>query len=187
MRITMGGGGDGGGRGAVRTDQVFTAATQAASAVVGPPPAPAGATPATPAKTADTTRKPAVDAKSTAPVVDKGGANANAEVAKVMGGAMPGGFPAPALPAASDLPDYMPPFTTSSARSDADANLWVRTTTPGAAPGNVVYDVINNKGELTDRVDVPKGMSIIGFGRGGIVYLAQREGYGVRLIRATVH
>ena len=201
MRITMGGGGgDGGGRGAVRTDQVFTAATQAASAVVGPAPVPPSSErhasgegvrynernagrrqSAAPAATATGA------ANNAAPVVDKGGGNANMEVAKMMGGAMPGGFPTPPLPAASDLPDYMPPFTASSARPDADANLWVRTTTPGAAPGNVVYDVINNKGELTDRVDVPKGMSIIGFGRGGIVYLAQREGYGVRLIRATVH
>jgi hypothetical protein len=199
MRVMIGGGdgggGGGGGRGAAPavSDRVVTAGAQAASAVVGsaPVPPPASATAAAPGKTSDTTKKNATDAKpapvasSAAPAGDKGGANA--EVAKIIGGALPGGFPALPLPAAADLPDYMPPFTTSSARPDADAHLWVRTTTPGAAPGNVVYDVINNKGELTDRVDVPKGMSIVGFGRGGIVYLTQREGYTFRLIRATVH
>ena len=95
----------------------------------------------------------------------------------------------PTLPApsASDLPDYMPPFANSSARPDADAHLWVRTTTPGSSPGNVVYDVINNKGELTDRVDVPRGMTIVGFGRGGIVFLTKRDGDGLHLVRATIH
>ena len=90
----------------------------------------------------------------------------------------------PAIPAPSvaDLPDYMPAFTQTSARPDADANLWVRTTTAGSLPGNVVYDVINNQGVLVDRVDVPKGMQIVGFAKGGVVYLSQREGYGYRVL-----
>ena len=100
---------------------------------------------------------------------------------------MPANFPAPPLPVAADLPDYMPPFMTSSARPDADAHVWVRTTTPGAAPGNIVYDVIDNKGQLTDRVDVPRGMAIVGFGKGGVVYLTARDPDGVHLVKATVH
>ena len=97
----------------------------------------------------------------------------------------PGGITLPA-PVASDLPDYMPAFTQTSARPDADGNLWIRTTTPGAQPGNFVYDVINNQGNLVDRVDVPKGMTIIGFGKGGAVYLSQREGYAFRVLKATI-
>jgi hypothetical protein len=114
------------------------------------------------------------------------GAAAGAAVAAAGGppGA-PGTFALP-LPSISDIPDYMPAFAQTSARPDADANLWIRTTTPGAQPGNLVYDVINNQGVLVDRVDVPKGMTIIGFGKGGIVYLSQREGYGVRVLKAAV-
>ena len=100
----------------------------------------------------------------------------------------PGGPGAITLPApvAADLPDYMPAFTSTSARPDADGNLWIRTSTPGSEPGNFVYDVINNQGNLVDRVDVPKGMTIIGFGKGGVVYLSQREGYGVRVLKASI-
>jgi hypothetical protein len=99
----------------------------------------------------------------------------------------PGGTALPTLPApvAADLPDYMPAFTQTSARPDADGNLWIRTTTPGSQPGNLVYDVINNQGNLVDRVDVPKGMTIIGFGKGGAVYLSQREGYAYRVLKAS--
>jgi hypothetical protein len=97
------------------------------------------------------------------------------------------GMPSAMPLSASDLPDYMPPFTNSSARPDADAHLWIRTTTPGAATGNIVYDVVNNVGALVDRVDVPKGMTIVGFGKGGVVFLSQRDGTGVRLLRALIH
>lgn len=108
-------------------------------------------------------------------------------------GATPGtaGAAAPArpsipAPSVADLPDYMPAFTQTSARPDADANLWIRTTTGGSQPGNVVYDVINNQGVLIDRVDVPKGMQIVGFAKGGIVFLSQREGYGYRVLKAAI-
>jgi len=109
-----------------------------------------------------------------------------AAVAGAPGG--PGGISLPTLPApvASDLPDYMPAFTQTSARPDADGNLWIRTTTQGTQPGNFVYDVINNQGNLVDRVDVPKGMTIIGFGKGGAVYLSQREGYAFRVLKASI-
>jgi hypothetical protein len=79
----------------------------------------------------------------------------------------------------------MPPFVGTSARPDADGNLWIRTTTPGAESGNVVYDVISSDGKLVDRVDVPKGMSIVGFGK-GVVYLSERVGYAYTLHRASI-
>lgn len=114
-------------------------------------------------------------------------AGAVAATAAPAGGA-PGGATMPTIPPPSltDLPDYMPAFTQTSARPDADANLWIRTTTPGGQPGNVVYDVISNNGIVVDRVDVPKGMSILGFGKGGVVYLSQREGYAYRVLKASV-
>ena len=51
--------------------------------------------------------------------------------------------------------------------------------------GGSVYDVINAKGELTDRVLLPPGRVIAGFGK-GVVYMGVREGSGVRLEAAPV-
>lgn len=75
------------------------------------------------------------------------------------------------------LPDYWPPFGQSAARSDVDGNLWVRTTAKRAnAIGGAIYDVIDRTGTLVDRVQVPPGRQIVGFGKNGVVYLAARDG-----------
>jgi len=167
MRIMMGGGGGGGGRAdMVMTERMVVGATVAAAASAS---AGAGAT-----KSSSSSASGAAQAGSAAgDSARKGG---------------PGEFvmPTPAAPAIADMPDYMPAFTQTSARADADGNLWIRTTTSGSQPGDLVYDVINAQGTLVDRVDVPKGMTIIGFGKGGTVYLSQREGYGTRVLKASV-
>ena len=84
--------------------------------------------------------------------------------------------------APSELPDYAPPFTTGSTRGDMEGNLWVRTS--NVVNGGSVYDVINTKGELVDRILVPAGRVISGFGIGGVVYMGVRETSGVRLEQA---
>jgi hypothetical protein len=87
----------------------------------------------------------------------------------------------------SELPDYKPPFLPGSVRADADGNLWVRTVPTRAIPGGPIYDVINRKGELVDRVQVPANRTIVGFGPGGVVYLTSRDAaVGTRLERARV-
>ena len=83
----------------------------------------------------------------------------------------------------SDLPDYRPPFFATSAKADADGNIWLRTIS--AKPvGGEVYDVINAKGEIIDRVQVPEGRTILGFGPGGVVIMARNDGAVTRLERA---
>jgi hypothetical protein len=84
--------------------------------------------------------------------------------------------------APSDLPDYAPPFAAGAARGDLDGNLWVRTS--NVVGGGSIYDVISGKGELLDRVQVPPGRVIAGFGKGGVVYMGVRDGAGVRLEQA---
>jgi hypothetical protein len=129
-----------------------------------------------------------------------GGGAAGGMVVVTMGAerAAGGGAPRPAAPSGgatqnitlppiqfvppSDLPDYAPPFTAGSARGDLDGNLWVRTS--NVVNGGSVYDVINGKGELIDRVQVPAGRVIAGFGKGGVVYMGVKEGTGVRLEQA---
>lgn len=76
---------------------------------------------------------------------------------------------------ASELPDYKPPFFSNSVRADADGNLWIRTIPTSKIAGGPVYDVVNRKGELVDRVQVPVDRTIIGFGPDGSVYLAARD------------
>jgi hypothetical protein len=84
----------------------------------------------------------------------------------------------------SELPDYKPAFTPGSTRADTDGNLWVRTSqNVDARP---VYNVINRKGELIDRVQLPANRVLVGFGPGGVVYLAVRDGSTAHLERARV-
>jgi hypothetical protein len=80
----------------------------------------------------------------------------------------------------SELPDYRPVFGAGgSVRADLDGNLWVRTSAVRAgASAGPIYDVINAKGELVDRVQIPAGRQIVGFGPGGIVYMAARDASG---------
>jgi hypothetical protein len=80
--------------------------------------------------------------------------------------------------APADLPDYRPAFGPGAARGDADDNLWIRTTAtrPGAAGS--IYDIVNRRGELVDRVQLPPGRQIVGFGKGGVVYMLARDASG---------
>ena len=77
---------------------------------------------------------------------------------------------------ADELPDYQPVFFAGAVRADNDGNLWVRTIPTKALSGGPVYDVINGKGELVDRIQIPADRAIIGFGAGGTVYLATQTG-----------
>ncbi|MEX2179973.1 MAG: hypothetical protein WD801_14760 [Gemmatimonadaceae bacterium] len=102
------------------------------------------------------------------------------------GGAGPGGGNRMNFVTPDELPDYQPVFFANSVRADADGNLWVRTIPTKAREGGAVYDVINSKGELVDRVQVPANRTIVGFGQGGVVYLTTNEGGATTLERATV-
>ena len=83
----------------------------------------------------------------------------------------------------SEMQDYLPAFSAGAVRADADGNLWIRTST--VSKGLYVYDVVNSAGQLIDRVQLPAGRTIAGFGKEGVVYLAVRDGAaGVRLERA---
>jgi hypothetical protein len=100
------------------------------------------------------------------------------------GGAAGGQLPPLTMISPSELPDYKPAFAPGSTRADAEGNLWIRTSqNVDARP---VYNVINRKGELIDRVQLPANRILVGFGAGGVVYLAVREGTTVHLEKARV-
>lgn len=128
--------------------------------------------------------------------MDVAAARAGAEVGRqviVMGAASAaggggGGGAAPAAPMnmmvpevefvpLNEIPDYFPPIRPGAARADLDGNLWILPTTSAQSQGGeLVYDVVNRDGKLFQRVRVPSGRSLAGFGPGGIVYLMWRDG-----------
>ncbi|HEY3258348.1 MAG TPA: hypothetical protein VGJ64_05790, partial [Gemmatimonadaceae bacterium] len=87
---------------------------------------------------------------------------------------------------ANELPDYKPPFFAGNTRADTEGNLWIRTIPTKAISGGPVYDVINRKGELADRVQIPENRTIVGFGPDSTVYLAARDNTTVYLERAKL-
>jgi hypothetical protein len=103
----------------------------------------------------------------------------------VMGGAPSGQMPPVVMVSPTELPDYKPVFGPNSVRSDADGRLWIRTI-PTKAVAGVVYEVIDRSGKLVDRVLVPSGSVIVGFGPGGVVYMGMRDAAGVHVQRAVL-
>ena len=73
------------------------------------------------------------------------------------GGGMMGQMPQITFVEPSELPDYKPPFSGGATRVDGDGNLWIRTTQN--LKGLPVYNVVNRKGDLVDRVQLPAGES----------------------------
>jgi hypothetical protein len=101
-------------------------------------------------------------------------------------GGGPIGFVLPPLQfvSPSEMPDYRPVVRQGSARGDDDGNLWIRTS--NVVNGATEYDVIGNKGELKDRVLIPPGRVIAGFGPGGVVYMGVVDGNITHLERAKL-
>ena len=77
-------------------------------------------------------------------------------------------------------------FLNGLVRADNDGNVWVRTIPTKAIAGGPVYDVINRKGELVQRVQIPANRTIVGFGVGGTVYLTSRDGQVTKIEKATL-
>jgi hypothetical protein len=111
---------------------------------------------------------------------DGGGARRGAETAVAGMNMPPLNMVAP-----SELPDYRPAIAVGSVKADLDGNVWIRTSAvrPGSIAGGPIYDVVNRKGELVDRVQVPSGRQVVGFGKGGIVYMMGRDDKGAWLER----
>jgi hypothetical protein len=95
-------------------------------------------------------------------------------------------YRAPTLIKAADIPDYKPPLAPTSARADADGNLWIRTVPMRPTPGGPIYDIVNRQGEMFDRIQLPQGFTLAGFGPGRIVYLTSRDAKGLHLARVRL-
>jgi len=77
---------------------------------------------------------------------------------------------------ANPISDYAPPIRSNATIPDLDGNLWVLPRVSSLSKrGELVYDVVNAKGELFERVRVPLGRAIAGFATGGVVYLTSGD------------
>jgi hypothetical protein len=99
------------------------------------------------------------------------------------GGSAPGGGAprAAPIPRGSDpfndqpveWPEYKPPFLAGAAVVAPDGRLWVLKTRPHDDPVPV-YDIFDGAGRLAERIALPTGTRVAGFGR-GVVYLARTD------------
>jgi hypothetical protein len=126
---------------------------------------------------ATTPGTPAATGAAGAPAATPGAGGAAGRAARNNG-------PQLTLVAASELPDYRPAFTNGSVRADAEGKLWVRVLPAKPTGGGPEYDVLDRAGKLVDRVALPAGTTIAGFGTGGVVYLGVRDAAGVHVVRA---
>ena len=85
----------------------------------------------------------------------------------------------------TELPDYLPAVerSTGGFRADADNRLWIRPKPLAGTPknGGAVYDITDRTGALIDRIQLPAGRTLVGFGPGGIVYVTTRDGGATKL------
>lgn len=85
----------------------------------------------------------------------------------------------------SEIPDYTPPFISGSMKEDRDGNVWIRTLLTTPTPGGYVYDVVNRGGALLERVQIPAGRILAGFGPRGAAILIHGTDGGAHLEIAT--
>ena len=132
-----------------------------------------------------------------APPAGRGGAGGGGAVSGSAPAALPSGGPSfafPRLPVTmvepGDLPDYFPPLRQAQAKVDIEGNIWLLPATSSlstATQAGLVYDVVNRKGEIFERVRLPEKRSLAGFGPDGIVFLSYVPVRGdARLERARI-
>ncbi len=97
-------------------------------------------------------------------------------------------IPAPRYYAPENVGDYRiaPVAAGRTTLSDRDNRLWIHVAYPGVSSGGMVYDVVNRSGALVDRVQLPEGCTLIGFGTSGTAYLVSHDAGLSRLEMARV-
>lgn len=80
----------------------------------------------------------------------------------------------------ADWPEYVKPFS-GAPLTAPDGSLWIRRQ-ESSTNLNPPYDVVNRKGELTARISVENGVTIVGFGN-GVVYTTVTDDNGIQKLQ----
>jgi hypothetical protein len=86
----------------------------------------------------------------------------------------------------SEFPAFWPPIQQGSVLADLDGRLWILPTTSTHVANGLTYDVVNRKGDVVERVQLPKDRVLVGFGPHRVVYLTRAEGGSTYLERALL-
>lgn len=96
------------------------------------------------------------------------------------------GLPVITMVEPTDLPDYYPSIRSGQVKSDPNGNVWIAPNTSTVTGGGPVWDVVNRDGVIVERVQLPVGRRLVGFGFDGTLYLVCKTATGERLERASV-
>jgi hypothetical protein len=80
---------------------------------------------------------------------------------------------AAAAPPAADWPEFKPPFPSSGVLAGSDGRVWVERHAP-AGETRTRYDVVDRRGNIAMKVEVPNNGRIVGFGPGSI-YVVRKD------------
>jgi hypothetical protein len=87
----------------------------------------------------------------------------------------------------SELPDYYPSILQAGEmRADFEGRVWILPSTSSQAGRGLLYDVVDRHGEIVERVRLPEGRRLEGFGANGAIYLTSHSPDGTRLERARI-
>jgi hypothetical protein len=86
----------------------------------------------------------------------------------------------------SEFPSFHPPIQQGSVLADLDGRLWILPTTSTNSANGMTYDIVNRKGDIVERVQLPKDRVLVGFGPHNTLYLSHAEGTNTYLERALL-
>ena len=86
----------------------------------------------------------------------------------------------------SEFPQFWPPIQQGTVLADLDGRLWILPTTSTNAGNGLTYDVVNRKGEVVERIQLPKDRALAGFGPHNVVYMTRNEAGKAYLERALL-
>jgi hypothetical protein len=86
----------------------------------------------------------------------------------------------------SEFPGFWPPVEQGAVLADLDGHLWILPTTSTNSANGFTYDIVNRKGEVFERVQLPKGRVLVGFGPRNTIYMTRAEGGSTYLERALL-
>ena len=71
----------------------------------------------------------------------------------------------------ADIPDFYPAVRQGQVRADPDGNLWILPATSTTAKDGLLYDVVSRSGAIVERVQLPKGRTLVGFGANHTIFM----------------